>query len=253
MSNNDYENPYLPHEMISKTLGKLPQKKRVYISKQLSQKFQREVIPEILDELLSLPFTSEEIDNYKDTGISHIGIFKENKSGTLYFCLLDRRPVESVKFNVYKHEEQYGDILWHFFTERIYNYCATYFGGSSYKLSEILKKESFTEYDLIITYNILKSRVQKYYTHITDNDIKKYLIKILHDKYTSQNDLNLIFLRSYLLFHCIIMGIKYGNVNNFLKHQPGSDDANSSKLEDKDFQIIDGLYNLVVDGIHKLD
>jgi hypothetical protein len=133
------------------------------------------------------------------------------------------------------------------------------YSNSNTLLSNALKyHEDFnSEYDLLATYNILMNRSQ-YFSDIEPNDIKKYLLSTLDDKYSWIDDINkntikIISLYGYLLINCIIMKIQHNDIINFLNFNEFSPRTRTTiELEDKDIEIITYLYQLVREGIINL-
>lgn len=251
--NSNY-NRTLPHEMITKTLRNLPYQERIPLSRQLSRRFQSETKEERLNKLISTTITPDEINEYVNMGTSLVATFNNRLKSTLYFCLPWQSPIRLYISRV----EQWDKLI----IEEITPTCSI---GKLDKLSELVRSDNQSSdkqhpltitYDLLTHYYIFKKRANEYFVDITNEDIKSVLLRHLTEQYNAQDTITLIFLRTYLLFHCIIMNIKYGDVEDFLKESSIRKDPNKRsgiELEEKDLQILDRLYNLVVDGIQKLD
>lgn len=240
----------------SEILPNIPRKQSTRTMRSLTTQFRERSKEDAIYDLVSKPFTEQEIDDYVNSNIYYVGIYKSgfnHISSSLYMCLLHFTPRKLLKITTSK-DDIYKSIFYSEMTD--FDNLNIKYLERGISLSKILRNihEFGYEYDLLTTYNILMYRAQQYFLDITTDDIKKYLLKVLDEKYSLINDteqytLELIGLRGYLVINCIIMGIQYGDITDFLKPIVRGEGRNGKYLENKDIDIITHLYDVVRQGI----
>jgi hypothetical protein len=254
----------IPHELWEKhILIEIQTKELTRLCRSLTKQSRNLTKEFAFDNLQNPPFTESEIKMCIKTASLH-GLFTEKQNGNnkfllgcLYFLLSHKNRVI-----LFSHTSQFGFDV---------NVKTSLHASKRVKgwpcIWEIDTPEIKREYDLVTTFTILKQRAKNYFEDITSHDIKEHMLNCLKNKLRQTDLIQLVSLRGYLLINCIIMGIQYDDVTEFL--QPVAHVASSKKcksrpcksrpcksregtqLEEKDWIILQTLYDHVVTGINR--
>jgi hypothetical protein len=205
--------------------------------------------------LVSAPVTIFELQDYIDTGISHILLSLESERGQpdqdgyrlLNFSLLYFILGDNLNNLVFSRQQKNKN------NNSEYGYIVGFDNGQGSSINNLDDvyggREISDSFDILTIFNILKTRANTYFSDITVDDIKHYILNMLQRKYESQDQYESLKFIYYLIFNAIIMNIPYGHNNRFLS---GQDEIYEGLSEDEAV-LINNLYNAIVDRVSMLE